>query len=52
MSGTNNSTGNLKRHLDKNHPDKVNPSVIRQAVFMKQFLEVENIPIVSKQLIL
>ncbi|CAI2199834.1 5089_t:CDS:2, partial [Funneliformis geosporum] len=47
MSGTNSSTGNLKRHLDKNHPNKVNPSVIKQATFMKQFLEIENnIPIV------
>ena len=52
MSGTSNSTGNLNRHLEKYHPDKYVPSVMKQAVFMKQFLEDENVPTVSIQLIL
>ncbi|CAB5091420.1 unnamed protein product [Rhizophagus irregularis] len=38
MNGkSNGSTGNLNKHL-KNHMDKINPSVEKQAEFMKKFL--------------
>ncbi|CAB5200417.1 unnamed protein product [Rhizophagus irregularis] len=35
------STGNLKRHL-KLHPDKFDPSMAKQAEFMKNFLQEGN----------
>lgn len=34
---SNGSTGNLNKHL-KNHMDKIDPSVKKQAEFMKKFL--------------
>ncbi|CAB5380697.1 unnamed protein product [Rhizophagus irregularis] len=37
----NSSTGNLSRHL-KIHMDKIDPSVKKQAVFMKKFLDDDN----------
>ena len=36
--GTGSSTGNLNRHL-KLHIDKIDPSVEKQAAFMKDFLD-------------
>ena len=36
------STGNLKRHLIKSHPDKIDPSTINQAEFMKKFIQKGN----------
>ena len=35
---TNASTGNLNKHL-KNHLDKIDPNIEKQASFMKKFLE-------------
>ncbi|CAB5393651.1 unnamed protein product [Rhizophagus irregularis] len=41
ITGTGSSTGNLNRHL-KTHLDKIDPSVQRQAEFMKKFIDGEN----------
>lgn len=41
------STGNLKRHL-KLHPDKFDPSMAKQAEFMKNFLQEGNPQMVCK----
>lgn len=38
---TNASTGNLNKHL-RNHLDKIDPNVEKQASFMKKFLESNN----------
>jgi hypothetical protein len=45
------STGNLNRHL-KSHPDKFDPSMAKQAEFMKKFLQEGNpqmVNIITKQ---
>jgi len=39
--GANGSTGNLSRHL-KIHMDKIDPSVKKQAAFMRKFLDDDN----------
>ncbi|CAB5351658.1 unnamed protein product [Rhizophagus irregularis] len=36
------STGNLLRHLNKLHPNKVNPSIAQQAEIIKNFLQSAN----------
>ncbi|PKB94630.1 hypothetical protein RhiirA5_438352, partial [Rhizophagus irregularis] len=41
ITGTGSSTGNLNQHL-KTHLDKIDPSVQRQAEFMKKFIDGEN----------
>jgi hypothetical protein len=42
------STGNLIRHLNKLHPNKVNPSIAQQAEIIKNFLQsANNVKIVS-----
>ncbi|CAB4380025.1 unnamed protein product [Rhizophagus irregularis] len=33
------STGNLNRHLNKIHPEKINPSIAKQTEFMKKFIQ-------------
>lgn len=33
------STGNLNCHLNKVHPEKINPSIAKQAEFMKKFIQ-------------
>ena len=38
---TNGSTGNLSKHL-KNHIDKIDPSIKKQAEFMDKFLNKNN----------
>ena len=46
MSGSNNSTGNLIKHL-KVHPDKTKSSIKKQAHFMVKFLNDNSSQIVS-----
>ena len=40
------STGNLNRHL-KSHPDKTDPSITKQAEFMKKFVQEGNLQMVN-----
>ena len=45
------STGNLIRHLKLRHLDKINPSIAKQAEFMKKFSQEGNKQVVSINLL-